>query len=487
MPSGAPTPTQTKLFINGKFVDAVSGKTFPTINPATGQVIANVAEADKADVDLAVKAARAAFESTWGKMPASQRGVLMFKLADSIEANLDDLAALESLDNGKPLKEAQGDIRATASCIRYYAGWCDKIYGQTLPSDGESFCYTRHEPIGVCGQIIPWNFPLMMAAWKIGPALACGNTVVLKPAEQTPLSALRLGELISAVGFPAGVVNILPGYGPTAGAAICKHPDVDKVAFTGSIETGKLIHRMCSEVNLKRCTLELGGKSANIVFPDIRPAEMDKIIASCNDAIFVNQGQVCCAGSRLFVHEDIYEKFVRRSAELAKQRKVGDPFDAATEQGPQVDKEQFDKVMRYISMGKQEGAKLQCGGDVVGDQGFFVAPTIFSDVQDEMTIAREEIFGPVLCVMKFKTEEEVIRRANTTAFGLAAAVWTNDLRTAQRVAHALKAGTVWINEYGKVKETAPFGGFKDSGMGRELGSYGLANYSEVKTVYSHLD
>eukprot|EP00698_Gefionella_okellyi_P005743 TRINITY_DN15203_c0_g1_i1.p1 TRINITY_DN15203_c0_g1~~TRINITY_DN15203_c0_g1_i1.p1 ORF type:complete len:490 (+),score=107.77 TRINITY_DN15203_c0_g1_i1:93-1562(+) len=477
---------QTNLLINNQWVPAVSGKTFPSINPSTGQVIVNVAEGDAADVDKAVAAARAAFAGEWGRTSAANRGLLLFKVADLIEKNLESLSALETLDNGKPLSEARSDVQSTANTFRYYGGWADKVYGQTFPSDGETFAYTRHEPIGVCGQIIPWNFPLLMASWKIAPALATGNTVVLKLAEQTPLSGLRLGELLVEAGLPAGVVNILNGFGKSCGAALCRHPDVDKVAFTGSVETGRLIRRMCTEANLKRCTLELGGKSPNIVFGDVRPEQMDEVVKSSNDAIFANQGQVCCAGSRLFVHESVYDEFVKRSAALANKRTVGNPFEESSEQGPQVDRLQFDKVMSYIAAGREGGATLACGGQRVGDAGFFVQPTIFSDVRDDMKIAQEEIFGPVLCVLKFKDIDEVLARANASSFGLAAAVWTNDIKIAQRMTAGLKAGTVWVNCYGKVPGYAPFGGFKNSGLGRELGSYGLLNYTEVKTVYSQL-
>ncbi len=473
---------QTKILINNKWVDSVSGKTFQTTNPATGEVIANVAEADAADVDLAVKAARKAFHSkaVWRRMSAADRGKLLTRLADLVEKNADELATLESLDNGKPRHVAlAADLPLTIACYRYYAGWADKIQGKTIPISGDYFCYTRHEPVGVVGQIIPWNFPLLMQAWKLAPALACGNTVVLKVAEQTPLSALRVGELILEAGFPEGVVNILPGYGPTAGAAIARHMDVDKVAFTGSTEVGHLIMKAAAETNLKRVTLELGGKSPNIVFAD---ADMDQAVEGSHFALFFNQGQCCCAGSRVFVEEKIYDEFVERSGSRARRRTVGNPLDPKTEQGPQVDNEQFNKILGYIESGKQEGAKLVCGGDRVGDKGYFVAPTVFADVKDEMKIAQEEIFGPVMSVMKFKDMDDLVERANKTIYGLAAAVWTRDISKAHRIANDVRAGTVWVNCYDVFDAAAPFGGFKQSGIGRELGEYGLQQYSEVKTV-----
>ena len=472
---------QTKLLINNEFVSSQSGATFPTFNPATGDEITRVAEADAADVEKAVKAARNAFErGAWRKTSATERGRLLYKLADLLEKNADELARLETLDNGKPLAVARaGDVKLTIACYRYYAGWADKIQGKTIPINGNYFCYTRLEPVGVVGQIIPWNFPLLMQAWKLAPALAAGNTVVLKPAEQTPLTALRVGELIVEAGFPAGVVNILPGYGPTAGAAIANHMDVDKVAFTGSTEVGHLIMKAAASSNLKRVTLELGGKSPNIVFAD---ADMNQAVEGSHFALFFNQGQCCCAGSRLFVEEKGYDEFVERSVARAKKRTVGDPFDPKTEQGPQVDNDQFEKVMSYIASGKREGAKLLCGGERVGDRGYFIAPTIFGDVQDNMKIAEEEIFGPVLSIIKFKDLDEVIDRANRTMYGLAAAVWTRDIAKAHAIANNVRAGTVWVNCYDVFDAAAPFGGFKQSGMGRELGEYGLQQYTEVKTV-----
>jgi aldehyde dehydrogenase (NAD+) len=474
-------PAATKLLINNCWVPSESGKTFATVNPSTGEEICQVAEADAADVDKAVLAARAAFEQgPWKKMRASERGRLLHRLADLIEQNADALARLESMDNGKPLSIAKAvDVAKTVACYRYFAGWADKVQGKTIPIDGDFFCFTRHEPIGVVGQIIPWNYPMLMQAWKLAPALATGNTVVMKPAEQTPLSALRVGELIVEAGFPEGVVNLLPGFGHTAGAAIARHMDIDKVAFTGSTEVGRLIMEAAARSNLKRITLELGGKSPNIIFEDV---DLDEAVEGAHLGLFVNQGQSCCAGSRVFVEEKIYDEFVEKSIARALKRKVGDPLDSRTDQGPQVSQSQFDRVMGYIEAGKSEGATLACGGERVGDRGYFVQPTVFSGVQDEMTIAREEIFGPVMSVIPFKDVDEVIKRANRTPYGLAAGVWTRDIKKALAVANGVRAGTVWVNCYHVLDTRAPFGGFKQSGIGRELGEYGLQQYTEVKTV-----
>jgi aldehyde dehydrogenase (NAD+) len=471
----------TRLLINNEWVESASGKKFETINPVTGEPICEVAEADAPDVDRAVAAARAAFNGKeWSGTAAAKRGEMLYRLADLIEENLDELARLETLDNGKPLGDStSADLPLTIGAYRYYAGWADKIHGKTIPIAGDYHCYTRHEPVGVVGQIIPWNFPLLMQAWKIAPAVAAGNTVVLKPAEQTPLTALRVGELILEVGFPPGVINILPGYGPTAGAALSHHADVDKVAFTGSTEVGHLVMEAAAKSNLKRVTLELGGKSPNIVFAD---ADMDAAIEGAHFGLYFNQGQCCCAGSRLFIEEKCYDEFVDRSVERSKKRTVGDPLDEATEQGPQVDQTQFDKIMGYIESGKTDGAELMCGGGRVGDRGYFIEPTVFADVKDDMTIAQEEIFGPVMSIMKFKEIDEVIERANATTYGLAAAVWTSDITKAHAIAHNVRAGTVWVNCYDVFDAAAPFGGFKQSGIGREMGEYGLQQYTEVKTV-----
>ena len=476
-----PKVADQKMLIGGKWVDSQSGKTFPTVNPTDGSVICSVAEGDKADVDLAVKAARTAFEDgPWARMDAADRGRLLNKLADAVEAHKDELAALESLDNGKPIADSlAADLPLTIQCYRYYAGWADKIYGQTLPVAGPYFSYTRHEAIGVVGQIIPWNFPLLMQSWKWGPALACGNTVVLKPAEQTPLTALRVARLAQEVGFPDGVINVVPGYGPTAGAALSGHMDVDKIAFTGETGTGKIVMTAAAQSNLKRVSLELGGKSPNIVFAD---ADLDAAVEGAYFGLFFNQGQCCCAGSRVFVQESVYDAFVQKVTDKAKARKVGDPFDPTVEQGPQVSQEQFDRVMGYIDAGRTDGANMLVGGGRVGDTGYFIQPTVFGDVRDEMTIAREEIFGPVMSVLKFKDADEVIARGNRTQYGLAAAVWTRDIQKALRLANGLRAGTVWVNCYDVFDASAPFGGFKMSGVGRELGQYALQHYTEVKTV-----
>ncbi len=471
----------TQLLIDGKFVPAVSGKTFETVNPTNGKVIANVAEGDKADVDLAVKSSRKAFDNgPWRKMDARARGKILMRFADLVEKNADELAALETLDNGKPIADSKGaDLPLTIDCYRYYAGWADKIEGKTIPINGPYFCYTRHEPVGVCGQIIPWNFPLLMQAWKLGPALAAGNTVVLKPAEQTPLSALRIGELLLEAGVPAGVVNIIPGYGETAGAAIASHMDIDKVAFTGSTQVGKLIMKAAADSNLKRVTLELGGKSPNVVFAD---CDIDAAVEGAFFGLFFNQGQCCVAGSRLFVEKKIHNEFVEKMIKRVQKQKVGDPFDPTTTQGPQVSLEQFERVMHYIDSGKRSGATLAAGGSRIGQEGYYIQPTVFTGVKDEMPIAQEEIFGPVMSVLSFDNADEVIARGNKSFYGLAAAVWTRDIAKAHRVAAELKAGTVWVNCYDVFDTAAPFGGFKMSGIGRELGEYALRNYTEVKCV-----
>jgi aldehyde dehydrogenase (NAD+) len=478
--ASAPEVRQTKMLIDGKWRDSVSGKTFSTINPATEEKIADVAEGEAADIDQAVKAARKAFESgPWKKMDARDRGKLLNRLADLVEQNLEELAALETLDNGKPLRDSKAaDLPLVIDCLRYYAGWADKIHGDTIPIRGDYFCYTRREPLGVAGQIIPWNFPLLMVAWKWGPALAAGCTVVMKPAEQTPLSCLRFGELALEAGFPAGVINIVPGYGPTAGAALVKHPDVDKIAFTGEYKTAQIIMRDASQT-LKRLTFELGGKSPNIVFAD---SDLDAAVAGAELGLFFNQGQCCCAGSRLFVEDRVHDEFVEKIVARAKSRRLGDPFDPATTQGPQVDQAQFDKILSYIEKGEQDGAKCLTGGERFGDRGYFIEPTVFDEVTDDMAIATDEIFGPVMNILRFKNLDEVVERGNKTFYGLAAAVWTRDAAKAHRVANSLKAGTVWVNCYDVFDAAAPFGGFKMSGIGRELGEAALANYTELKTV-----
>ncbi|XP_068127447.1 aldehyde dehydrogenase X, mitochondrial-like [Hyperolius riggenbachi] len=472
----------TKLFINHEWQNAVSGKTFPTVDPSTGEVIAHVAEADKADVNLAVEAARKAFRlgSPWRRTDASERGRLLNHLADLMERDRVYLASLESLDNGKPFSVSYHlDVAEAIKIYRYFAGFADKNHGKTIPMDGNHFSYTRHEPVGVCGQIIPWNFPLLMQCWKLAPALATGNTVVMKVAEQTPLSALYVASLIKEAGFPAGVVNMLTGFGPTAGAAIARHMDIDKVAFTGSTSVGRLIQQAAGESNLKRVTLELGGKSPCVVLAD---ADLEHAVEQCHQAVFFNMGQCCTAGSRTYVEESIYSEFLERSIVRAEARKIGDPFEPNTEHGPQIDKEQFNKILDYIKIGQKEGAKLLCGGERYGDHGFFIKPTVFADVNDGMRIAKEEIFGPVQSILKFKKLDEAIESANNTKYGLAAGIFTKDLEKAMYLSQALQAGTVWINTYNIVASQTPFGGYKESGNGRELGEDGLKAYTEVKTV-----
>lgn len=478
-----PKVRQTNMLIGGKWVESKSGKRFKTINPVNEQVLAEVAEGSPADVDAAVKAARAAFDSgPWSKMDARDRGRLMNKLADLMEANLDELAALETLDNGKPISDARAaDLPLSIDCIRYYAGWADKLTGDTIPIRGNYFCYTRREPVGVAGQIIPWNFPLLMAAWKWGPALAAGCTIVMKPAEQTPLTCLRLAELVQEAGFPDGVINVVPGYGET-GAALVKHPGVDKIAFTGHYETAQKI-MVDAAGTLKRLTFELGGKSPNVVFAD---ADLDAAVAGAEFGLFFNQGQCCCAGSRLFVEQSVHDKFVEKIVARAKQRKIGDPFDPTTTQGPQVDADQFHKIMSYIDKGKSEGAQCLTGGSRVGSKGFFIEPTVFDNVRDDMAIAKDEIFGPVMSILPFKSVDEIIDRANNTYYGLAAAVWTKDVQKAHKFAASVRAGTVWVNCYDVFDAAAPFGGFKMSGIGRELGAAALNNYTESKTVTVNL-
>ncbi len=479
-----PKIRRTQLLIDGKWCDSVSGETFPTFHPATEEKIADVAKANAADVDLAVKAARRAFESgPWATMDARDRGTLIFRLADLIESHIDELAALETLDNGKPIVDARNaDLPLVVDTLRYYAGWADKIHGLTIPVRGNYFSYSRKEPVGVVGQIIPWNFPALMVAWKWGPALATGCTIVMKPAEQTPLSCLRLAELAQEAGIPDGVINIVTGFGDT-GAAIVRHPDVDKIAFTGSTETGQIIMREAAGT-MKRTTFELGGKSPNIIFAD---ADIDAAVHGAEFGLFFNQGQCCCAGSRLFVEKSIHKDFVKEVVAKAKERKTGNPFDTSTTHGPQIDKDQFNKIMGYIEQGKKEGADCVIGGNRHGDKGFFVEPTVFDNVKDEMAIATDEIFGPVLSILPFSSVDEVIQRGNKTTFGLAAAVWTRDVAKAHKVAAALRAGTVWVNCYDVFDAGAPFGGYKQSGIGRELGESALSNYLEHKTVTVSLD
>ncbi len=473
-----------KLFINGKWVDSISGKTFDTLNPATEDILTSVAEGDNVDIDLAVAAARKAFEDgPWRKMDARDRGRILFKITDLVEKNKDELAWLDTLDNGKPISETtNADLPLVIDCLLYYAGWADKIHGETIPVRGGFFNYTTREPVGVVGQIIPWNFPLLMAAWKIAPALACGNTIVLKPAEQTPLSALRLGEICQEAGLPDGVLNIVTGYGPTAGAALSEHTDVDKIAFTGEYTTGQIIMQAASK-NLKRISLELGGKSPNIVFAD---SDIDSAVAGAMTGIFFNQGEVCCAGSRLFLEKSIHDEFVDKLSNKASNMRVGNPEDADTQMGAQVSKEQFDKILGYIDSGKQEGARLVTGGERCGDRGYFIKPTVFDGVDNKMKIAREEIFGPVVSAIMFDDIADMVKQCNHSIYGLAAAVWTKDINKAHRLAIDLKAGTIWINTYNTFDAASPFGGFKQSGFGRELGVHALELYTQVKSVWINL-
>jgi len=478
-----------KLLIDNEWVSAASGKTFPVYNPATGTVLADVAEADKEDVNRAVRAARRAFDSgPWRRMTGAQRNRLMWKLADLLEQHLEEFAEIESMDNGKPLAVARvADVPFAIEWFRYMGGWATKIGGTTIPwsAPGDFLSYTLREPAGVVGQIIPWNFPLLMAAWKLGPALAAGCTVVLKVAEQTPLSALRLGELIQEAGFPAGVVNILAGYGETAGAALAAHPDVDKVAFTGSTEVGKLIVQAASG-NLKRVSLELGGKSPTIVFGD---ADIERAIPGAASAIFFNHGQCCCAGSRLYAHKSVFDRVLEGVTAEAKKIRVGPGLDPSTDMGPVVSDEQYRRVTGYIESGVRDGAQIVTGGRKVDQNGgYFVEPTVFTNTQPTMKIVQEEIFGPVVCAEPFDDAdlERIGRQANDTLYGLAASVWTKDLSKAHKMAGLLRSGTVWINCHNVFDPSLPFGGYKQSGWGRENGAEVLSNYTEFKTVTARL-
>ncbi|MCU5475507.1 aldehyde dehydrogenase DhaS [Bacillus cereus] len=474
-----------KLYVNGSFIESASGKTFKTPNPATGETLAVVSEAGREDIHKAVVTARMAFdEGPWSRMSTAERSRLMYKLADLMEEHKEELAQLETLDNGKPIRETMAaDIPLAIEHMRYYAGWATKIVGQTIPVSGDYFNYTRHEAVGVVGQIIPWNFPLLMAMWKMGAALATGCTIVLKPAEQTPLSALYLAELIEEAGFPKGVINIVPGFGESAGQALVNHPLVDKIAFTGSTPVGKQIMRQASE-SLKRVTLELGGKSPNIILPD---ADLSRAIPGALSGVMFNQGQVCSAGSRLFVPKKMYDNVMADLVLYSKKLNQGVGLNPETTIGPLVSEEQQKRVMGYIEKGIEEGAEVLCGGSNPFDQGYFVSPTVFADVNDEMTIAKEEIFGPVISAIPFNDIDEVIERANKSQFGLAAGVWTENVKTAHYVASKVRAGTVWVNCYNVFDAASPFGGFKQSGLGREMGSYALNNYTEVKSVWLNLN
>jgi aldehyde dehydrogenase (NAD+) len=468
------------LLIDGSRRPAASGRYFETINPATERTLAQVAEADAADIDAAVASARSAFEGIWSQMRAVDRGNLLLRLADMIRQNQEELIELESLDSGKPVSAIRRqDLPAVLDTLTYYAGWADKINGQVIPARPDALTYTVREPMGVVGAIIPWNFPLMIGMWKLAPALACGCTVVLKPAELTPLTALKIGELALAAGFPPGVLNVVPGFGKGAGAALVDHPDVDKITFTGSPTVGREILRGAAG-NLKRVTLELGGKSANIIFPD---ADVETAVKAAASGIFFNTGQVCSAGSRILVHDDVYDEVVERLVARAKSIRIGDPLETSTAMGPLVSETQLGRVMGYIDIGKAEGAKVATGGARVDGQGYYVEPTVFADVDHDMRISQEEIFGPVAAVLPFKDERDAIRLANGTRYGLAAGVWSSDIGRAHRFAARLKAGTVWVNTYGPTDVRLPWGGARDSGFGREHGDAAIENFTEPKAVW----
>ena len=476
-----------KLLINNEWRDASGGKTMEVVNPATEEVIATVASADKSDVDEAVQAARAALNGPWGKMSARERGRLVSKLADRLMEKADEVARLETLHNGKPIFESrQIEIPAAAECLEYYAGWADKIMGETIPVKGNYLTYTLREPLGVVAAIVPWNFPLLLAAWKVAPALACGNVVILKPASQTPLTAIALGEIAVEVGLPPGVLNVITGPGSTVGQAIVEHPGIDKIAFTGDTSTGKGIMRAAADT-LKRITLELGGKSPNIVLAD---ADIDAALRGATTGIFYGKGEVCAAGSRLLVDKSIKAEFMDKLAARAKKMVAGDPLDPKTRYGALASKKQLETVQRYVAIAKQEGATLVAGGeraDIGTGKGYFFQPTVFDDVAPDATISREEIFGPVLATIEFADLDEAIARANASQYGLAAAVWTRDIKKAHYMARKLQAGTVWINTYNVYDTAAPFGGYKQSGFGREMSIHALEHYTQVKSVWVDLN
>ena len=481
------TLDRKKLLINNEWRDAGGGKTMDVVNPATEEVVASVAAADKSDVDAAVAAARAAFNGPWGRMSARERGRLVSRLADRLMERADEVARLETLHNGKPIFESrQIEIPLAAECLEYYAGWADKVMGETIPVKGNFLTYTLREPLGVVAAIVPWNFPLLLATWKVAPALATGNTVILKPASQTPLTAIALGEIAVEVGLPPGVLNIITGPGSSVGQAIVEHPGIDKIAFTGDTSTGKGIMRAAADT-LKKITLELGGKSPNIVLPD---ADVDAALRGATTGIFYGKGEVCAAGSRLLVAKEIKDEFMTKLAARAKKMVAGDPLDPKTRYGALASKKQLETVNRYVDVAKKEGASLVAGGervDIGTGKGYFFAPTVFDNVTPDMTIAREEIFGPVLATIEFADLDEAIARANDTPYGLAAAVWTRDVKKAHYVARRLQAGTVWINTYNVYDTAAPFGGYKASGFGREMSAHALEHYTQIKSVWVDLN
>ncbi|KAI9278813.1 aldehyde dehydrogenase domain-containing protein [Phascolomyces articulosus] len=480
-PDGYKINLNTGLFINNEFVSGAN--TIDTVNPATGKVITSVQAAESKQVDIAVEAANKAFHNGWKTSDPRTRARLMHKLADLVERDANDLAHLETLDNGKPLTNAKIDVQGVANYFRYYAGFCDKLHGKVIETQGK-LSYTVHEPLGVCGAIIPWNFPMVMLTWKIAPAICTGNTIVVKTSEMTPLSALKLAQLVKEAGFAPGVINILTGYGHIAGDALARHMKVAKIAFTGSVNVGRAIMKAAAESNLKKITLELGGKSPNIIFDDVE--NLDEAVFWARFGMFYNAGQVCFAGSRIYVQEGIYDKFLEKFKAMTLSGKVGDPFAADTFQGPQISETQLNRVMKYIDIGKKEGATCYLGGNKVGNAGYFIEPTVFTDVTPNMTIMKEEIFGPVVAISKFKDMDDVIAQANNTEFGLAAAVHTSNITRAVRVSNALEAGSVWVNCYSVVAENSPFGGYKQSGIGRENGDYVLSNYTQVKAVKINL-